>query len=301
MDLTTAFPAIAVRDHLIAPAAPESALPPQQSPSLQFFPPRFIEWNRLDLAFPAMAPGLSGLRIVHLTDLHFRRRWPLAYDAMFQILAGDPPDLLFITGDFVDSKRNHRPAMPNVRRFVEKCVARIGCFAIHGNHDTYAIGRELGDSPVMFLDGRRHSIQTPRGIIELIGLPGKRRAELEPAFVESIAPQGSGTLRIVLSHYPDHLKRLGRLQFDLFLAGHTHGGQICLPGGVPIIRHDALPRRLTTGAHRVGTKWLVVSRGLGATGLPVRLFCPPEVIEIRCQAGGAGVAEAASPGKKQTE
>jgi hypothetical protein len=69
---------------------------------------------------------------------------------------------------------------------------------------------------------------------------------------------------------------------DLFLAGHTHGGQICLPGRIPIIRHDSLARRFWLGIHRVHGTWLVVNRGIGfSTALQLRLFCPAEVVEIR--------------------
>jgi hypothetical protein len=119
--------------------------------------------------------------------------------------------------------------------------------------------------------------------IELIGLPGVDRRDLDRGFVDAVPPRGAtppGTLRIVLSHFPDHLRRTEVLRPDLFLAGHTHGGQVCLPGMVPIIKHDSLPRPLTTGVHRVGPTWLVVTRGLGTTTLPLRVFCPPEVMEI---------------------
>ncbi|HZK82747.1 MAG TPA: hypothetical protein VFC46_16805, partial [Humisphaera sp.] len=147
----------------------------------------------------------------------------------------------------------------------------------------YAIGEELAGSHVTFLDGRRQVIETPGGSVELIGLPGKDRIELTQEILESFPNRDAQSPRIVLSHFPDHLKRTGGLKADLFLAGHTHGGQICLPGGKPLMSHDSLPRYLCTGAHRVGDTWLVVNRGLGFTGLPIRANCPPEVIEISCQ------------------
>jgi predicted MPP superfamily phosphohydrolase len=104
---------------------------------------------------------------------------------------------------------------------------------------------------------------------------------LDVDFVNSIPARRSGALRIVLSHFPDQLLRTRSLAPDLFLAGHTHGGQICLPGGWPILRHDSLPRRLCKGIHQVEKTWLVVGRGLGTTNLHIRLFCPPEVLEIQ--------------------
>jgi predicted MPP superfamily phosphohydrolase len=99
--------------------------------------------------------------------------------------------------------------------------------------------------------------------------------------IARIPSKGENTLRIAMSHYPDALRRIGRLEADLFLTGHTHGGQICLPGRIPIIKHDSLPRPYCTGVHRVDDTWLVVNRGIGFTTLPIRVFCPSEVIEIK--------------------
>jgi predicted MPP superfamily phosphohydrolase len=283
MDLIDVKRVPMILERLIAPAGtqPDSL---QDRSWLELFGPRTIEWNRLVLPVATLA----GLRILHLTDFHLRRRWPLAYDALLERIASDPPDLLLFTGDWVDNKRNHRPAMPLVRRMVAGFAARIGCFAIHGNHDNYAIGRELAGSGVRFLDGQRQVIDTPGGSIELIGLPGKDRIELTREFIESLPIRDARVPRIVLSHFPDHLNRTGGLKADLFLAGHTHGGQICFPGGTPLLSHDSLPRHLCTGAHRIGDTWLVVNRGLGFTGLPIRANCPPEVIEISCRLLVAG-------------
>lgn len=281
MDLTETEAATALLDRMIAPVIDVAGSVPPRPSWLQVFPPRVIEWNRLELPLGRLPRGLTGLRILHLSDFHFRRRWPGSMDALLERMRHDPPDLVLLTGDFVDNKYNHRPGMPQVRRFVEGLTARTGCFAIHGNHDSYQVGVELRDTQVMFLDGRRHVVEMPAGQIELIGLPGKHRIELTPEFLRSLPAPEPDVPRIILSHYPDHLRRTADLQPDLFLAGHTHGGQICLPGGKPLIWHDSLPSKLSRGAHRVGDTWLVVSRGLGATTLPIRVFCNPEVVEIR--------------------
>jgi len=86
----------------------------------------------------------------------------------------------------------------------------------------------------------------------------------------------------VLSHYPDAIIKLQKFDVmpDLLFAGHTHGGQVCLPGGMPILRHDTLPRRYCSGVHRFGGAWLVVSRGMGFSSYAIRVFCPAEVVEV---------------------
>ncbi|MDB5172526.1 MAG: phosphoesterase [Phycisphaerales bacterium] len=248
---------------------------------VQFFPPTRIEWTRLRLPIANLPRGFDGLRILHLSDLHLKTRWPAAYDGLLDRIGQHPPDLLLFTGDFVDNKYDHRPALPLVRRMVEGWAARAGRFAIHGNHDSYAIGAALRDTGVRFIDGQREILRLPGGgLIELIGLPGRRRLELSPRFLRSIPARNPATVRVVLSHFPDHLRRASSLKADIFLAGHTHGGQVCFPTGRPILTHDALPPPLATGAHRVADTWLVVNRGLGYTGLPIRAFCTPEVVEI---------------------
>jgi predicted MPP superfamily phosphohydrolase len=67
---------------------------------------------------------------------------------------------------------------------------------------------------------------------------------------------------------------------DLYLAGHTHGGQICLPNERALMSHDTFPKRMCKGAHDVEGTCLVVSRGFGFTTIPLRVFCPAEVVEI---------------------
>jgi predicted MPP superfamily phosphohydrolase len=150
------------------------------------------------------------------------------------------------------------------------------------------MARRLRGTHVTLLEapGRPVRVRHGGGTIDLIGLPGVHRRDLTPEVLDSLprrdaSPQGPD-LRIVLSHFPDHLRRTQEiLRPDLFLAGHTHGGQCCLPGRIPILRHDSLPRRLCSGVHRVGDTWLVVCRGIGTTTIPLRVFCPPEVIELR--------------------
>jgi predicted MPP superfamily phosphohydrolase len=118
--------------------------------------------------------------------------------------------------------------------------------------------------------------------VEIIGVAGVDRLDLDMPFLRGLGPKAENSVRISLSHFPDILRKTQFLQSDLFLCGHTHGGQICLPGGIPLLRHDSLPRRFCTGIHHVMGAWLIANRGLGySSRLQLRLFCPAEVIEIR--------------------
>lgn len=259
--------------------------PARPGPWFQFRVPYGFEWNRATLPVPNLPAALEGLRILHVSDFHLRRFWKSPYDRLLERIARNPPDLLLCTGDFIEERHDYRPALPMVLRLVAGFRARLGCFGILGNHDLHWMERPLRGTNVTLINGGRREIivgGAGGATIELIGLPGVDRLDLTDDFVQSIPRRRDGTLRIVLSHYPDHLPRTQYvLQPDLFLAGHTHGGQVCLPGGYPLVRHDKLPRRLCTGIHWVDRTWLVVNRGFGFSGMPVRLFCPAEVLELR--------------------
>jgi predicted MPP superfamily phosphohydrolase len=250
--------------------------------------PSLFEWNVAHLPIPSLNPSLEGLRIIQISDLHLRQRWHRIYDQLMDRLGREPPDLLLVTGDFVDNKRDHRPALPVLYRMLDAFRARLGCYAILGNHDRYGMARRLRGTHVKVLEEPHCPVLVHHcgATIELIGLPGVHRRDLTQEVLHSLPKRDASPppadLRIVLSHFPDHLRRTQEiLRPDLFLAGHTHGGQCCLPGRIPILRHDSLPRRLCSGVHRVGDTWLVVCRGIGTTTIPLRVFCPPEVVELR--------------------
>ncbi len=83
-----------------------------------------------------------------------------------------------------------------------------------------------------------------------------------------------------MNHFPDTIRRLQNLEMDLYLAGHTHGGQACLPGMIPILRHDKLRRKYCSGLHQFHDTWMLVNRGFGFSQFDFRVFCPAEVVEI---------------------
>jgi len=257
----------------------------RRGPWFQFRVPYGFEWNRVQLPVPNLPRALEGLRILHVSDFHLHRFWKEPYDELLRKIQADPPDLLLSSGDYVEDKRDYRPALPMALRMIRGFRARLGVFGILGNHDQHWMEPPLRRQKQMTLidtDRREVPLGDGKTTIEVIGLPGVDRCELSDRFVQSIPRRREETLRIVLSHHPDNLPRVQhQLQPDLFLAGHTHGGQICLPGGVPILRHDSLPHRLCSGIHWVDRTWLVVNRGFGFSGMPVRLFCPAEVLDLR--------------------
>jgi predicted MPP superfamily phosphohydrolase len=268
---------------MIAPGIRRQILP--AGPWFQYVDPVGYEWNVVELAIPGLPRSMDGYRILHFSDLHAWPQWLTSYDDLIDRVRADPPDLLLSTGDYVEDLGNPHASLPTVRRFLSGLKARDGLFGIFGNHDESFTRADFEGSNVRLIGGERIVVESPRGKVELIGMPGQERADLDPAWVNSLPDKTPGIPRVVLSHYPDHIRRLKRLRADLQLSGHTHGGQVNFPLRIPLIRHDSLPLSQFHGVHRIGPTCLVVSRGFGFSTAGIRIFCPAEVIEIRLICG----------------
>jgi uncharacterized protein len=256
-----------------------------RGPWFQFRDVSGFEWNTYELMIHNLPAALTGFRILQIADVHCRNYWTLGYDQLIGRIRSDPPDVILFSGDMVEDKLNPAPALPIIRRFINSLKSRLGLFAVRGNHDILLQQASFVGTPYRLIDGRRMILTSHGAELELIGLQGPERESLNDESLATIPPKQAGVPRIVLSHYPDHIRKLEKYHPDLYLAGHTHGGQICLPGGIPIIRHDSLPQELCRGVHRLAHSWFVVSRGFGFSETPVRIFCPAEVIELRLIAG----------------
>jgi predicted MPP superfamily phosphohydrolase len=131
---------------------------------------------------------------------------------------------------------------------------------------------------------QRIDVPVNGAMIELIGFPGPERKDVEQEMGRQWPAKKPGVPRIVLSHYPDLIHFAQKMKPDLYVAGHTHGGQICLPGGFPILRHDSLRRKYCRGVHNYEDICLLVDRGMGFSSmLQVRAWAPTEVVEIRLE------------------
>jgi predicted MPP superfamily phosphohydrolase len=271
-------------------------------PSLQMLDAVGFEWNTYELAIADLPPQLAGFRIVHLSDLHCRRRWQRAYDHLASRLAADVPDLIIFTGDAVENKNRPHLGLPTARRLMDLLPARLGVLGIRGNHDPNVHAADFARTPLRLIDGQRLLIDAARpgkppgdrsggrsgdrpAQLEIIAMPGPERENVSHGWFNQLPRRTPGVPRIVMSHYPDHIIRMRWTEPDVYLAGHTHGGQMCLPGGFAPLRHDSLPRALCRGVHRFMDTWYIVNRGLGFSSLPIRTWCPAEVIELRLVRG----------------
>jgi uncharacterized protein len=238
------------------------------------------------LPISGLSADLEGLKVLHLGDTHLHADdWEPAFDRLLETTSELKPDVICHTGDWIDDKFDYRPAMPLLKRLVDGLLphARLGLWTCIGNHDGDLLAPRLIDLGVRVLLGETARFATRDGALELVGLPGVARDDLTPKVIESIVKKDAGTTRIMLCHFPDAIRKTQSLNTDLQLSGHTHAGQVSLPGGRPIITHDRLPKEISGGLHRVNGTWLHITKGIGWTGLPLRIFAPAEVtvIELR--------------------
>jgi predicted MPP superfamily phosphohydrolase len=228
--------------------------------------------------------GRPPLRIAFASDFHAgpvtsRDLLRHACDA----LAALRPDVLLLGGDFVAIRAADAEFLAEHLAVPAPC----GRFAVLGNHDLRANRRQLlaalEDAGVDLLINRNVRLPAPFDHIWICGLddPTHGHPDADRAF------DGAAGTRVVLMHSPDGLLALGQRDFALALCGHTHGGQIAWPWGRPIhVPEGRLSRRYASGCFDLGEgRTLLVSRGVGCSAVPVRVFAPPEVhlVELRTE------------------
>ncbi|MEL7349904.1 MAG: metallophosphoesterase [Cyanobacteria bacterium J06649_5] len=252
---------------------------------------------------------LAGTVVAHLSDFHFDglRLSNSLLAKTLDYIHTLKPDLIALTGDFVT--RDPSPIHELARRLAP-LPSRYGTVAVLGNHDIKERGArgvvtkalEQADISVLW-----NEIATPMGEdFPIVGFADFWSQEFDPAVLDRLSPD---VARLVLSHNPDTAENLAEWRVDLQLSGHTHGGQVYIPGfgSGPLVwrrLRQRVPRPIRNsipflsdkcfhtvrhwewgqGLHQVNGNWLYVNRGLG-TYYPGRFFCPPELTVLTLEKG----------------
>lgn len=221
---------------------------------------------------------LPALRIVYASDFHAGPMTdPVLLQRAIAAIRDARPDVLLFGGDFVAFEPSE------VEMLAEQLggiPAQFGRFAVLGNHDWWAgpeqITQRLEACGIEVLTNRNRRLDAPYDRVWICGIDDHwcGKPDARSAFL------GAGDVRIVLMHAPSGLLDLGRERFHLALCGHTHGGQIALPGGVPIlVPWGALSRQYARGRFELADgATLIVSVGIGCVVVPFRLFSQPEIV-----------------------
>lgn len=240
--------------------------------------------TRLSLAFPDLPVGFDGYRILHLTDLHLDAIDGTA-DAAARAVAGVEADLCVLTGDFRDDVTAPlEPVFESLRHILGNIRAPDGALGVLGNHDSAAMVETLEAMGMRILCNEVVHLRRGPDRIHVTGLDDVHRFHTEAAHVALHgAPDGFG---VALVHSPEIADRAAAAH-RLYLTGHTHGGQICLPGGRPLITGLRRHRHLVSGLWRHGEMVGYTSRGVGASLLPLRFNCRGEIVLVTLRRGPA--------------
>ena len=249
---------------------------------------------------PVLAPDAEPLRILHISDLHLtpgqhrKQRWVAE-------LAATDPDLVVVTGD----NMAHVDAVPAVVRALGPLLDRPGAF-VFGSNDYFGpvlknpfsyfqpdaervegVGLPVEELRDIFtgsgwadLNNARTTLKVGGRVVELVGVDDSHIARDDYRAVTGPTDPGAD-LHLALAHSPEPrvLDAMAADGFDLMLAGHTHGGQVCVPLVGALVTNCGLDRRMAKGLHRWPNSdaWLHVCAGLGTSPTaPVRFACPPE-------------------------
>jgi predicted MPP superfamily phosphohydrolase len=252
-----------------------------RAPWNQAFQPRIelreFEFSRLPMA-------LDGVSIVHLSDFHFTGRVGIEYfQEVVRRANALQPDLIALTGDLVD----HAECIDWLPETLGRLKAPLGVFFILGNHDLRTrdvkrLRQTLADLGLVDLGGQWRTLDVRGELLLLAGneLPWIAPAADMRAYVsKAVGADHDRPFRILLSHSPDQFEWAQRWDFDLVLAGHTHGGQFCLPWIGPLLSPSWYGVQYAGGTFAAGKTVMHVSRGTSGE-VPLRWNAPPEVGRI---------------------
>ncbi|MBZ5572645.1 MAG: metallophosphoesterase [Acidobacteriia bacterium] len=252
---------------------------------------------RVEIPFPRLPAAFDGFTIAQLSDFHYDEYLGVVpIRAAIEIVNRVQPDVVVLTGDFVtvsffadylhNQKESAMMAGP-CAALLEHLRSRFGSLAVLGNHDVDAsaglVTEALMSHGITVLRNRAHAIEQSGARLWFCGLDsmwGKPRIDLALREVAKDEPV------ILLVHEPDFADRAAKHRVDLQLSGHSHGGQVWLPGiGAPWLPSYA--RKYPRGQYAVGPLTLYTNIGLGTIRVPMRLNCTPEVTLFTLRAGKA--------------
>jgi predicted MPP superfamily phosphohydrolase len=258
-----------------------------------YYQNNFIEVTNINLELDRLPQGFDGLKIVQISDLHSKMFGENQYKLVSKIKKAKP-EIILITGDMVDSK-NYRelPAL----MLIDEIIGIAPIYYVTGNHEFWSgrfssLEKKLQERGVRILRGTKDTFERNGSKIEIMGVD-------DPAVGNSHQYNDDGGIlsddlqkvlketeqqdfKLLLSHRPEQVSIYAKHNIDISFAGHAHGGQIRLPGVGGLIAPDqGLFPKYTSGKYNEGKSVMIVSRGLGNSIIPQRLFNRPEIIVVK--------------------
>jgi uncharacterized protein len=242
------------------------------------FQNKHLETTHYTYKAEQLGADLEGYRIVQISDLH-NAKFGKNNQKLVDRIRECAPDMIVLTGDLVDSNHTN---VDRAIQFVDEIVKICPVYYVTGNHEYWLDTSEyeklmdgLASVGVVILDNQVVEISRGDAKFRLVGLDDKSLAD---GTLEALLSDEK-ELTVVLAHEPQYFARYAGTGVDLVLSGHAHGGQFRLPfvGGIVAPDQGFLPG-YTAGEYYMNGTEMIVSRGLGNSVIPVRLFNYPEIV-----------------------
>ncbi|SCG84189.1 hypothetical protein DW1_2629 [Proteiniborus sp. DW1] len=247
----------------------------------------WISKTRLKVSFQGLPKNFEGFRIVHISDLH-NKSFGKEQQYLIKQIKDEKPDIIIITGDLIDSRRyNEYIAM----QFINEAVEIAPVYYVTGNHELRSgkfnsLEKQLINAGVGVLRNSWEEIDIEGQSIIIAGVddPYTGIRYREPIVIDKYLQEVQNDLdensfKILLSHRPEKIEAYAAYGFDLVFSGHAHGGQFRIPflGGLVVPNQGFFPK-YTSGIHNMENTTMIISRGLGNSIIPQRIFNRPEII-----------------------
>jgi len=231
-----------------------------------------IRHNRLES--PHLPKAFDGFTIVQLSDLHVEMS-EAAMERVIDLLGEARYDVCVLTGDYRGGTRG--PYDTTLAGMARVCDGLKGpIYGVLGDHDTIRMVPGLEAMGIRMLLNESAVIERGGQRLHLGGIDDARFYGMDN-IEKAAAAIPHDEFSILISHTPEVYRQAAHADFNVLLSGHTHGGQICLPGGIPITLHSVLPRSMGSGAWKYHDMIGYTSVGAGSSVVPVRFNCPPEI------------------------
>jgi len=231
--------------------------------------------REVELNYPDLPPAFHNYRILHLTDLHLDGM-PGLEKLIVKTIEGLNYDLCVFTGDY--RKQTHGP-FSQIKEPMQLIVSGInapdGILATLGNHDTFMMVDLLREMGIKVLANESHRVERNGQYLTVTGVDDPHYYFTDQAY-QCIEGKHQG-FPVALVHSPELFDLAAVNGYKLYLCGHTHGGQICLPGGIPVIRHLYNGKKYYRGLWQYNGMKGYTSEGCGTSGIPIRYNSHSEV------------------------
>ncbi len=241
-----------------------------------------VQVNSDDLPCPDLPEAFAGFRLLHISDTHIDAN-PELLDILIRLIEPLEYDVCVFTGDFREGTFEDYE-MP-VRRMLElHRHIKTKTYAILGNHDAIEMVPALETGGIRLLLNEHVMLEHGGSSICLAGVDDPHYYETDN-LDKALEGVPENDFKILLAHSPEICRKAAFAGINLYLCGHTHAGQICLPGGRPLLTNSKCPREFHAGLWRFEEMTGYTSRGAGTSSVAVRFNCPPEITvhTLRCK------------------